>query len=157
MDTRRPDLNLLATLEVLIEEKNVTRAAARLHLSQPAVSAQLSRLRELFNDQLLVPARHGMTPTAKALELSGPLRLALDQVLKTLGHSRKVVLSAASFLIVPEIVAGSDFVALVPQRLVAGRTDLKVVPSPIASAGSPSAWCGMSAITGTAHIVGCAI
>jgi DNA-binding transcriptional LysR family regulator len=88
MDTKnRLDLNLLVTLETLLVEQNVTRAAERLHLSQPAVSAQLSRLRELFDDPLLIPAQRGMTPTAKALELLDPLRLALDQVRATLaGH-----------------------------------------------------------------------
>ncbi|PGW82576.1 LysR family transcriptional regulator, partial [Bacillus thuringiensis] len=55
MDTRRLDLNLLQTLEALLEERNVTRAAERLHLSQPAVSAQLARLRDLFGDPLLLP------------------------------------------------------------------------------------------------------
>jgi len=80
MDTSRLDLNLLVTLEALLVECNVTRAAARLHLSQPAVSAQLNRLRDLFDDPLLLPAQRGMTPTAKALELLGPLRESLDQV-----------------------------------------------------------------------------
>lgn len=70
MDTRRLDLNLLVTLEALLIEQNVTRAAARLHLSQPAVSAQLSRLRDVFNDPLLIPAQRGMTPTVKALSCS---------------------------------------------------------------------------------------
>ncbi|MCZ7080154.1 LysR family transcriptional regulator, partial [Salmonella enterica] len=74
MDTTRMDLNLLVTFEALLAEQNVTKAAARLNLSQPAVSAQLNRLREMFDDPLLVPARRGMTPTAKALELLGPLR-----------------------------------------------------------------------------------
>lgn len=83
MDTRRLDLNLLVTLEALLIEQNVTRAAARLHLSQPAVSAQLSRLRDVFNDPLLIPAQRGMTPTVKALELLVPLRQALDQVRAT--------------------------------------------------------------------------
>src|SRR6266436_6638311 len=81
---RRIDFNLLVTLEALLTERNVTKAATRLHLSQPAVSAQLSRLRDLFDDPLLVPARRGMTPTAKALELLGPLRKALDQLRETL-------------------------------------------------------------------------
>lgn len=89
MDTRRLDLNLLLTLEALLVEQNVTRAAARLHLSQPAVSAQLSRLRDLFEDPLLIPAHRGMTPTARAVELLDPLRQALDQVRATLSmHSR---------------------------------------------------------------------
>ena len=84
MDTTRMDLNLLVTFEALLAEQNVTKAAARLNLSQPAVSAQLNRLREMFDDPLLVPARRGMTPTAKALELLGPLRDALDQLRRTL-------------------------------------------------------------------------
>lgn len=83
------DLNLLVTLEALLAERNVTRAARRLHLSQPAVSAQLSRLRELFDDALLIPAQRGMTPTPKALELLDPLRRALDQVRGTLGEHRR--------------------------------------------------------------------
>ena len=256
VDTKRLDLNLLVTLEALLVEQNVTKAAARLHLSQPAVSTQLGRLRDVFDDPLLIPAHRGMTPTAKALELLDPLRIALDQVrgivatektfhpakakwtvtiactdylqaavvmplvvdlrrkapgvrvavrhldpeqleaqmargdvdlalmtpqaaapslrtrhlfderyvligrrhhprlrqgitldefvqlehvivslrggsfvtpvddmLTALGRSRKVVLSAASFLFVPEIVAQSDFVALVPHRLVRERAD----------------------------------
>src|SRR5687768_6317895 len=88
MDTKNLDLNLLVTLETLLVEQNVTRAAERLHLSQPAVSAQLSRLRELFDDPLLIPMQRGMTPTAKALELLDPLRLALDQVRATLVEHR---------------------------------------------------------------------
>lgn len=268
MDTKRLDLNLLVTLEALLEEQNVTRAAARLHLSQPAVSAQLSRLRDMFNDPLLVPAHRGMMPTAQALELLSPLRIALDQVretltthqhfepaqatltitiactdylqvvfglaimnelrrqapgiriamrslepsgleaqmargevdialmtpeeapqvlrtrplynetyvligcrnhsqlsdemtieeylqlehvvvslsggnfstqvdqvLQALGYRRNVVLSTSSFLFVPEIVANSPLVALVPRRLVAHRYDLKMVESPIRSLG----------------------
>ena len=88
MDTIRVDLNLLVTLEILLAERNVTTAAARLNLSQPAVSAQLNRLRDVFEDPLLVPAHRGMTPTAKALELLGPLRHALDQLRNTLQTHR---------------------------------------------------------------------
>jgi DNA-binding transcriptional LysR family regulator len=88
MDTSRVDLNLLVTLEALLSEQNVTKAAERLHLSQPAVSAQLSRLRDVFDDPLLVPAHRGMTPTAKALELLGPLREALDRLREVLQTHR---------------------------------------------------------------------
>ena len=88
MDSKRLDLNLLVTLEALLVEQNVTKAAARLHLSQPAVSAQLSRLRDEFDDPLLIPAQRGMTPTAKAIELLAPLRQALDQVRATLATHR---------------------------------------------------------------------
>lgn len=88
MNTKRLNLNLLVTLETLLLEQNVTRAAARLHLSQPAVSTQLNRLRDLFEDPLLIPVQRGMAPTAKALELLGPLREALDQVRATLATHR---------------------------------------------------------------------
>lgn len=82
MDLRQIDLNLLVSLDALLAECNVTRAARRLHLSQPALSAQLARLRQIFNDQLLLPseAGRGMTPTARALAL-GPI---LHSVLKDL-------------------------------------------------------------------------
>jgi DNA-binding transcriptional LysR family regulator len=86
MDIRKLDLNLLVTLEALLAERNVTKAAERLGLSQPAVSAQLSRLRDLFGDQLLVPAQRGMTPTAHALELEHALGPALDGVRKVVTH-----------------------------------------------------------------------
>jgi DNA-binding transcriptional LysR family regulator len=86
MDGKRPDLNLLVTLEALLEEQNVTKTAARLNMSQPAISAQLSRLRDLFDDPLLIPAQRGMTPTAKALELLEPLRLALDRARAVITH-----------------------------------------------------------------------
>ena len=74
---RRVDLNLLVTLDALLIEHNVTRAAERLHLSQPTVSLQLARLREFFGDPLLLPGPRGMRPTARADELREPLRQAL--------------------------------------------------------------------------------
>ncbi len=74
---RRLDLNLLLTLDVLLAERNVTRAAERLHYSQPAVSVHLARLRELLGDPLLLPGPRGMRPTARAEALREPLRLAL--------------------------------------------------------------------------------
>ena len=75
---KRLDLNLLVTLDVLLSEHNVTRAAQRLNLSQPSVSVHLARLREVFEDPLLLPGPRGMRPTAKADELREPLRLALE-------------------------------------------------------------------------------
>lgn len=73
----RLDLNLLQTLQVLLEEQNVTRAARRLNLSQPSVSVQLAKLREVFADPLLLPGPRGMQPTARAEALREPLRQAL--------------------------------------------------------------------------------
>src|ERR1700729_4572591 len=88
MDSKRLDLDLLTTLEALLVEGNGKKWTARLHLSQPAVSAQLSRLRDLFDDALLIPVQRGMTPTAKAIELLDPLRQALDQVRATVAAHR---------------------------------------------------------------------
>lgn len=74
---RRLDLNLLVTLDVLLSEHNVTRAARRLNFSQPSVSVHLAKLRDIFGDPLLLPGPRGMKPTARAEELREPLRQAL--------------------------------------------------------------------------------
>lgn len=62
---------------MLLSEHNVTRAAERLHYSQPSVSVHLARLREIFDDPLLLPGPRGMRPTARAESLREPLREAL--------------------------------------------------------------------------------
>ena len=80
VNLQRLDLNLLRTLHVLLSENDVTRAAQRLNLSQPSVSVQLARLREIFADPLLLPGPRGMQPTARADELRGPLRDALLEI-----------------------------------------------------------------------------
>lgn len=72
------DLNLLVTLDVLLAEHNVTRAARRLNLSQPSISVQLGKLRDILGDPLLLPGPRGMRPTARADALREPLRLALE-------------------------------------------------------------------------------
>ena len=74
---RRLDLNLLVTLDALLAEHNVTRAAQRLNFSQPAVSMHLAKLRAIFDDPLLLPGPRGMRPTARAEQLREPLRQAL--------------------------------------------------------------------------------
>lgn len=85
---RNVDLNLLVTLEALLAEHNVTRAAERLHLSQPTVSLQLARLREIFGDPLLLPGPRGMRPTARADELREPLYRALESLAQAVAPSR---------------------------------------------------------------------
>ena len=74
------DLNLLVALAVLLEERSVSRAAERLHLSQPAVSAALARLRTYFGDPLLVPQGRRMVPSAEALAMRRELEAILDSV-----------------------------------------------------------------------------
>jgi len=65
----RPDLNLLVTLDVLLQEGSVARAARRLRLSPSAMSRALARLRDTTGDPLLVRAGRGLVPTPRALEL----------------------------------------------------------------------------------------
>ena len=76
----RIDLNLLVYLDALLRERNVTQAANQLNLSQPAMSNGLRRLRELFNDPLLVRTSEGMTPTERALELEPLVREVLSKI-----------------------------------------------------------------------------
>jgi DNA-binding transcriptional LysR family regulator len=80
MNLQSLDLNLLLVFEALMEERSVTRAAARVGLSQPAMSNSLARLRSAFNDQLLVRTASGMSPTSTALKLIIPVRTALAQL-----------------------------------------------------------------------------
>lgn len=80
MNLQSLDLNLLVVLEALVEERNVTRAARRIGLSQPAMSNALARLRRTFDDPLLVRTAQGMTPTPVAQALIVPVRQALTQL-----------------------------------------------------------------------------
>lgn len=77
-DIRTTDLNLLKTLDALLDERSVTRAAERLRLTQPAVSGMLTRLRETFGDPLFVRSQRGIVPTLRALELAGPVKQLLQ-------------------------------------------------------------------------------
>lgn len=79
-DLRRIDLNLLLTLHALLAEKHVTRAALRLHRSQPAVSHSLTQLRRIFNDPLLIRHPGGMVLSPRAQDLLQPLESALLQL-----------------------------------------------------------------------------
>jgi DNA-binding transcriptional LysR family regulator len=79
------DLNLLVYFEALFSEGQVSRAAERVNLSQPAMSLALKRLREAFGDPLLVRTATGMVPTRRARELIGPVRQMLEQSRDLLG------------------------------------------------------------------------
>ncbi len=85
-DFSRIDLNLVIVLLVMFEVRSVTLAANRLYLGQPAVSAALKRLREMFNDVLFVRTSQGMTPTPRAEQLVqqfAPLMQDLHRVIFT--------------------------------------------------------------------------
>ncbi|GAB3572656.1 LysR family transcriptional regulator [Amycolatopsis endophytica] len=85
----RLDLNLLLAFDALMAECSVTRAAERMSVGQPAMSASLSRLRRFFDDPLLVREDRSLVPTTRALQLIEPLRDALDLVESTIRSGRR--------------------------------------------------------------------
>ncbi|MGJ7551520.1 LysR substrate-binding domain-containing protein [Pseudomonas alloputida] len=77
-ELRKADINLMVVFEALMQERNLTRAAEKLFLAQPTVSAALARLRTMFNDPLLVRVGNRMEPSARAAEVIKHLTPALD-------------------------------------------------------------------------------
>lgn len=143
------DLNLLIALDVLLRERNVTRAAARLGLSQSAMSHALRRMRNLFGDQLFVSTPRGVLPTPRAEELAGPIERILKEVEHVLDRprfdpataQRKFLIIASDysqFVILPRLVSyfaqhapGIDLAfrtapSMVFQKLERGDADLAV-------------------------------
>src|ERR1700741_3381918 len=86
MNVRDVDLNLLRVFDAVLHERGVTPAAARLGLTQPAVSNALARLRGLFGDPLFLRPPGGMDATPFARELAGPVRQALALLESALAH-----------------------------------------------------------------------
>ena len=91
---RNVDLNLLVYFVILVEEKNVSRAAKRMRLTQPAVSRALNRLRAMFQDELLVRVSRGYELTSRGRELLDELALLLPHVDKLI--SGKTTLPSGS-------------------------------------------------------------
>src|ERR1044072_4191635 len=75
---KKIDFNLLGVLDALLDERNVTRAAARLGYTQPTVSGMLTRLRDVFGDPLFVRTQRGLLATPRAHALAVPLKQLLD-------------------------------------------------------------------------------
>lgn len=80
LELNRIDLNLLVALQTLLEENNVTRAALRLGVTQPAMSRTLTRLRALFDDPLFVRTAQGLAPTPRAQALASRLNASLADI-----------------------------------------------------------------------------
>jgi DNA-binding transcriptional LysR family regulator len=116
MNLAAMDLNLLRVLDALLTERQLTRAAQRVGLSQPAMSHALARLREHLGDPLFVRTPRGLVPTARAMQLATPLRTALTALEQAFAGAsafdprvarRTFAIAAAdyaSFVIVPRLV-----------------------------------------------------
>lgn len=130
MQYRQLDLHLLEVFEALMTERNVTRAAERVHLSQSATSKALARLREQFGDALFLRAPGGVAPTHRALELAPRIRRAVGAAAELLNEKADFDPSQALTVF---NVAASDYIAVVvlPQLVpllnaLAPRTRLAV-------------------------------
>jgi DNA-binding transcriptional LysR family regulator len=128
------DLNLLVALDALLGERNVTRAASRIGITQSAASHALARLRVLTGDELLVRGPAGMVPTVRAESLAAPVRRALEEIERVMMPAKVFDPRTASLRF---FIGTSDYVelALLPRlvaRLVkeAPGIDLRVVPAP---------------------------
>jgi DNA-binding transcriptional LysR family regulator len=161
VNLRQFDLNLLVALDVLLTERNVTRAGERLFLSQPAMSGILARLRQAFNDELLVRVGRNLELTALATELLGPVHECVQQLEDLLNLRRPF---APATTLWEFRIAASDYVVFLlfgtllkalterapnisvrlsalesppAERLAAGEVDFVVVPAEL-EPGLPS-------------------
>ncbi len=119
IDLSRADLNLLTLFEVVLRERHVGRAAARLNLSPSAVSHGLKRLRLLLNDPLFLRTPKGVVPTARAAQLAEPIAEVLARVRNVISEFRRL--------------RSGDIVAPLHHR----RTRRHLVGDPASAAGDP--------------------
>jgi len=151
----------IRNLEMAQLEEQMARGDVDLALMTPAAAPASLRTRHLFDERYVLIGRrdHVSQPwvvtVAEFAQLEhvivslrgGDFQTPVDDALAALGHERNVVLSAASFLFVPEVVSQSDFVALVPERLVLNRADklqLLAPPFPVEGFAVGMVWHGRS-------------
>ena len=158
------DLNLLVALNALLTERSISRAAEKIHLSQPATSNALSRLRSYFEDELLVSSGRQLLLTPRAMALIEPVRevlMRIDSTIATqpdfspLTEQRDVTLLASDFtttVLVPRLLevlhreAPGLRIHLRSQTqrpdemLEQGKADFLIIPSQYLSKDHPSAW-----------------
>lgn len=161
MRFKRLDLNLLIALDTMLKERNISRAAERLHLSQSAMSNALARLREYFDDQLLVQVGRRMEPTPRAEALAEAIRDVLVRVDTTIATQPEFIPSESNRifrLLVSEYTTAVLIPALLrlvwresetigfdllpqsrdPGRLLAdGEVDVLIMPQAYLGAGHP--------------------
>ena len=132
------------TLSAMIANAQMASGGVDLAFLTPEITPPGMRRQNLFQERYVLIGRHGHPRLKRRPSLEHYLKLdhivvspqgggfttPVDDALAAEGLKRNVVLSAASFLVVPEIVARSDFVALVPERLLAGRAERLCVREP---------------------------
>ena len=118
MNLSQFDLNLLVSLDALLIERNVTRAGQRVGLSQPAMSGTLSRLRDLFKDELLVRVGRQLELTQLAQELAPQLRLQLQGVEDLLNARRSFIPTSEQRTF---SIAASDYVVFLLLKPLVAR------------------------------------
>jgi DNA-binding transcriptional LysR family regulator len=138
-DIRGLDIGMLRAFDALMRERSVSRAAARLFLSQPAVSASLSRLRRVFDDPLFTRTAHGVAPTPRAEALAPQVEKVLADI-GVLLHGEQEFEPGASDRIFR--IAGSDHISsrLLPalsRRLEACRSNIRLVWEPPGAGSLP--------------------
>lgn len=89
LNLRSVDLNLLTIFDAIMSQGQMSKAAEQLHMTQPATSHALKRLRQTFDDELFIRTRHGMKPTARALEIAEPIQEVLLKISDTLDTSKR--------------------------------------------------------------------
>ena len=127
---------MLRTFEALMRERSVSRAAARLFLSQSAVSASLQKLRDTFDDPLFKRTGHGVEPTARALALAGQVEQVLADIAALLDkeHPFEPQTSHRVFRIAGSDFASGNVLAPLGRRLLAAGSRVRLVWEP------PGAW-----------------
>ncbi|MBT0569746.1 LysR family transcriptional regulator [Curvibacter sp. CHRR-16] len=156
------DLNLLVALDALLTERNISRAGQRIHLSQPATSNALARLRDYFQDELLIPRGRQLILSTRAQELVEPVREILMRIDSTIATQptfepsetmRKFVLLLSDYsasVYIPSLIA--SMYKLAPQsglemrslnerpleQLEKNEVDLLIIPSQYVSSAHPS-------------------
>ncbi len=176
MRYQRIDLNLLVALDALLAARSVTRAAERMHMTQSAMSGTLARLREHFDDQLLVQVGRSMQLTPRAESLIQPVREIILKVDSTLGvrpdfdpptANRHFVIIASDYVsnvLLAEVLRRISLVApglsfdvrptnnAMAQDLDQGRVDFLVTPAHLTLADHPQA----ILFEDTYHVIACA-
>jgi DNA-binding transcriptional LysR family regulator len=160
VNLRRIDLNLLTVFDAVMREGNLTRAAANIGMSQPAMSDAVARLRHVLKDDLFIRTGHGVRPTPRAQDYAAPIRRILDLVIVTLSEPQSfdhqtsnrrfnlVLREYGELVLLPPLMqwldgmnsgvvisAGSVPHKQIPEALRTGAVDLYLTPEPPKQAG----------------------